>query len=177
MAPSKTLNEPKTPCADDRVLLQPAPPGEHPLIEFRPSSIHGLGGFARVDVAEGTRVIEYLGERITKQESLRRCQDDNVFIFTVNNEFDLDGSVEWNPARLLNHSCSPNCEAQCVDDRIWIVAVRLIRAGEEVTFDYGYDLEHYGDHPCHCGARDCLRYIVSSEFSDLVRRKNSWKND
>ena len=148
---------------------------EHPLVEFRFSSIHGFGGFARVDITQGTQVIEYVGERITKEESLRRCEQENAFVFAVNDQFDLDGSVEWNPARFFNHSCAPNCEAQCIEDRIWIVAAREIRAGEEITFDYGYDLEDYPDHPCACGAPGCLGYIVSSEFTELVRRHQTRK--
>ncbi len=81
------------------------------LLEFRPSSIHGLGGFARCDIAAGTRVIEYLGERITKQESLVRCELNNEYIFGLDEHTDLDGNVSWNPARFINHSCRPNCDA------------------------------------------------------------------
>ncbi len=136
---------------------------------FRDSPIHGHGGFARIDVPEETWVIEYVGEKITKAESLRRCELDNPFIFTLDDEFDLDGAMEWNPARLLNHSCAPNCEAQSDDDRIWIVALRDIKAGEELTFNYNYDLEDYKDHPCRCGSPGCVGYIVAEEFFEHVR--------
>src|SRR6185436_12484213 len=69
---------------------------------------------------------------------------------------DLDGEVAWNPARWLNHSCAPNCDAEWIEGRIWIVARRAIRAGEELTFNYGYDLEDYREHPCRCGSPDCV---------------------
>src|SRR5947208_2083490 len=105
------------------------------LIEFRESRIHGTGGFALGNISAGTRVVEYLGQRIGKEESVRQCQRNNPFIFYVDPEHDLDGNVEWNPARLLNHSCDPNCEAELVDKSIWIVARRDIRAGEEITFN------------------------------------------
>ncbi len=138
---------------------------------FRPSPIHGMGAFARTNISQGTRLIEYVGECIDKQESLRRCEQNNEFIFTLNDTWDLDGKVPYNPARWINHSCSPNCDAEVIDDRIWIVANRDIRAGEEVTFNYGFDLEDYREYPCHCGAPDCVGYMVAQEFFDHVRKQ------
>ncbi len=82
------------------------------LVCFRPSAIHGIGGFAKADMTAGTRVIEYVGEKITKAESLRRCESANEYIFSLDETHDLDGNVPWNPARFLNHSCDPNCEAE-----------------------------------------------------------------
>jgi hypothetical protein len=141
----------------------------HPLIEFRPSAIQGLGGFAKVPIPAGTRVMEYVGERITKAQSLERCAQGNHAIFNLNENWDLDGAVDWNPARFLNHSCAPNCDAEDIEGRIWIVAQRAIEAGEEVTFNYGYDLEDYKENPCRCGATACVGYVVAEEFFDLLR--------
>jgi uncharacterized protein len=141
------------------------------LIEFRASPIHGLGGFARGSIAPHTRVIEYVGERITKAESLRRCAGANAFIFYLDARWDLDGDSPENPARWLNHSCAPNCEAELIDGKLWISSRRAIAAGEEVTFDYGYGLEDLEEHPCHCGAPECAGFIVAAEFHDLVRRR------
>ena len=150
---------------------------EMALVCFHKSVIHGTGGFAKMDIAAGTRVIEYVGEKITKAESLRRCESANEYIFSLDDAHDLDGNVPWNPARFLNHSCDPNCDAEPDGGRVWIVARRGIRAGEEITFNYGYDLEDYRKHPCHCGASDCAGYIVAEEFfghvmwqSELSRR-------
>jgi SET domain-containing protein len=145
------------------------------LIEFRSSSIHGRGGYARVDISAGARIVEYLGGRITKEESLRQCELENPYIFSISEEFDLDGNVDWNPARLLNHSCSANAEAHCLDGRIWIVALRDICAGEEVTFNYNYDLQDYQEHPCQCGSENCVGYIVAEEFFGDVQRANTWR--
>lgn len=146
---------------------------ESDWLVFRQSLIHGTGGFARVNIPKATRVIEYLGERIDKQESLRRCEQNNEYIFTLNNEQDLDGNVKWNPARLLNHSCAPNCEAELSDDRIWIVALQDIMPGEELTFNYGFDPEDYKGYPCHCGAPNCVGYIVAEEFFEHIRKQKS----
>ncbi len=144
------------------------------LIAFKASPIHGLGCFATRAIAKGTRVLEYLGERIDKQESLRRCELNNPYIFSLNDAEDIDGAVEWNPARLINHSCEPNCEAVCEDNRIWIIANRDVRAGEELTFNYGFDLEDYRDYPCTCGSNNCVGFIVAEEFfGHLIRQSGS----
>jgi len=143
---------------------------------FKSSSIHGIGGFARFDILAGTRIIEYVGEIISKQESLARCERNNEYIFAIDDAHDLDGNVDWNPARFLNHSCEPNCEAQFVDGHIWFVAIRNIRAGEEITFNYNYDLEDYREHPCRCGAVSCIGYIVAEEFFEHLRRSGIRKN-
>ncbi len=140
-------------------------------LRIAPSPIHGRGGFATRFFPKDARIIEYGGERITKAESLRRCQQENWFIFGLDEEYDLDGNVEWNLARFLNHSCVPNSEAVCEDGRVWIVALREIQAGEEITFNYGYDLVDYREHPCRCGAPECAGYIVAEDlFPQLARR-------
>lgn len=146
---------------------------ETELTTFRSSLIHGTGGFVRRDVGAGTRVIEYVGERITKAESLKRCEADNEYIFTLDDEHDLDGNVPWNPARFINHSCAPNCEAELDEGRVWIVALRDIKAGEELTFNYNYDLVDYRQHPCRCGTPVCVGYMVAEEFFEHVRVQNS----
>ena len=140
-------------------------------VVFKTSPIHGFGGFARDNISSGTRVIEYIGEKITKQESLARCERSNEYIFAIDDAHDLDGNVDWNPARFLNHSCEPNCEARFEDGHIWVVAVRDVRAGEELTFNYSYDLEDYREHPCHCGAASCVGYMVAEEFFGHLRRQ------
>jgi hypothetical protein len=140
-------------------------------VEARPSGIHGLGLYAVRSIPAETLVIEYVGERITKRESLRRCESGNPFIFSIDKEYDLDGSVEGNLARFINHSCAPNCEAQDHDGRIWIVALRQIETGEELTYNYNYDLEDYPDNPCRCGAPDCLGYMVAGELFEVVRQR------
>jgi uncharacterized protein len=134
------------------------------LLERRTSAIEGDGLYAKTHIAAGDTIIEYTGERLSKAESLRRCIDGNNYIFSINDEFDIDGSVESNFARFINHSCAPNAEAQLEDDRVWIVALRDISPGEEVTFNYGYDLDDYREHPCRCGAANCVGYILAEEY-------------
>ena len=140
------------------------------FIEFHISPIHGTGGFARGDLLAGARLIEYVGERIDKRESLARCERGEHFIFHLDDQWDLDGNSERNPARWLNHSCSPHCDAEYREDRIWIVTTRPVARGEEITFNYGYDLENYRDYPCRCGAAHCVGSIVAEEFFPGLRR-------
>jgi uncharacterized protein len=152
-------------------MLEPAI--QNQLYEVKPSLIHGTGVFARVAIAEETRILEYVGERLTKEESWERRKANNFFIFTVTDDFDIDGAVDWNPARFINHSCGPNCEAREEDEHIWIVALRDIAAGEELSFNYGYDLEDYEEHPCICGAPECVGFMVAEEYFEEIRRKHS----
>ena len=146
-----------------------------PYIVIRSSNIHARGVFARKNIPAGTSVIEYVGEKITKAESDRRAevvlhasQNDKtlgaVYIFTLNKRYDIDGNVPYNTARLINHSCSPNCEAQLIRGHIWIVASRNIQKGEEITYNYGYGFEDYEDHPCYCGSPNCVGYILDEDY-------------
>lgn len=149
---------------------KPATPvSETEWIVFQPSRIHGTGGFARKDISRGAQIIEYVGEKIDKAESLRRCEADNQYIFALDAATDLDGNVDWNPARFINHSCAPNCDAEMDQGRIWIIARRDIQCGEELCFNYGFDLSDYKDYPCHCGSPDCVGFIVAEEFFEHVR--------
>jgi SET domain-containing protein len=144
------------------------------------SGIHGHGVYARVDIPDGTHIIEYTGQRITKAEARRREQqrlarqarggDDCVYIFDVTQRYDLDGRKSRSVARLINHSCAPNCSAEKVRGRIWIVAKRDIPAGTELTFDYGYGFKEWRIHPCRCGSPGCPGFIVNKPQRWRVRQ-------
>ena len=152
------------------------------LAEVRGSIVHGRGMFATQNIPESAEIIEYLGERIDKEESNRRGHalfDESketggaqVYLFTLDDEWDLDGNFEWNTARLVNHSCEPNCEAQIDEElKIWLVALRDISEGEELSFNYGFDLEDYAKHPCRCGSENCMGYIVGEEYWPKLKKK------
>jgi SET domain-containing protein len=146
-------------------------PGEesHSFVAIGTSRIHGEGMFARESIRAGARLIQYRGERISKAESLRRCEAGNQFIFGLSDTEDLDGSSPENFARYINHSCAPNTEARFERGEIWVVAIRDIGAGEEIAFNYSYDLDDYREHPCCCGAPNCAGYMVAEEFFEHVR--------
>ena len=152
------------------------------LYEIRKSSIHNHGAFAVQDIKSGTKVIEYVGEKIPKKESERRVtetieankkDDDNgaVYIFELNKRYDIDGDVPYNEARYVNHSCDPNCETEIIDNRIWIIAIKDIKRGEELTYNYGYDIDDFEDHPCCCGSKRCVGYIADEDHWPKLKRK------
>lgn len=162
-------------------LLQLWKRGQSDLCQIRNSEIHGSGVYASTFIAKETQIIEYIGELIDKDVSEKRANrqhaksletgDAAVYIFTLSKNYDIDGNVPWNTARLINHSCNPNCEAWIVGRRIYIHALRDIEKGEELTFDYGFDIECFEDHPCLCGSNECVGYIVSrSQWPELKER-------
>ena len=159
-------------------------------IEVRESEIHGTGVFARIKVPKGTKVIEYIGEKITKKESERRSialieknhgseTDGAVYIFEVNKHRDIDGNIPENTARFINHSCEPNCEPDVIKNRVWLISTRKINEGEELSYNYGFDLDGYEDHECKCGAKKCVGYITSEDnwpkLKKLIAKKNNKK--
>jgi len=149
--------------------------------EVRRSGIHGRGLFAKKNIPKGTYIIEYVGEKIGKDEShergwaqldhARETGDAAVYLFTLDDDWDIDGNVPENAARLMNHSCDPNCEAFIEDGAIWIASLRKIKKDEELFFNYGFDLENYRDHPCECGAGNCVGYIAGEEYWPELKRK------
>ncbi len=161
-------------------MNHPPPASETPFWRIGKSGIHSRGVFAARAIPRAARIIEYIGVRVTKSESTRRGNElyerakksgsGLVYLFELNKRFDLDGNVAWNPARLLNHGCQPNCESQIVRGRIWIVARRGIKEGDELTYDYGYDIEHYKEHPCRCGSPKCVGYIVRQDQRRRLKR-------
>jgi len=158
--------------------------GESKYCEVRGSLIHGRGVYATTFIPKETRIIEYVGELINKKESDKRALsqhakslqngDAAVYIFTLSKNYDIDGNVPWNTARLINHSCHPNCEAWIVGRRIFIYSLQDIHPGDELTFDYGFDVDCYEDHPCRCGKDGCVGYIVGrAQWEDLKERLTS----
>ena len=137
-----------------------------PLLEVRDSRLHGQGVFAAQHIAKGTRVIEYLGERVSHAEADRRYEhkdaaDNHTVLFIVNARTVIDAGVDGNEARFINHACEPNCESVIEGGRVFIDAIRSIEPGEELTYDY--QIQREPDDPpdvdavfaCRCGFKRC----------------------
>ena len=146
------------------------------------SSIHSSGLFASSDIENGLKIIEYRGLKVTKAQSDNIADihiDANkkegnigaVYIFTLNKTHDINGKVSWNTAKFINHSCDPNCEVDIVRGKIWISSIKDIKKNEELTYDYGYDMHSFEEHPCRCGSKNCLGYIVRSNLRWRVKKK------
>ena len=136
------------------------------LIEVRRSGVHGLGVFATQRIRKGTRIIEYIGERVSHEEADRRYEekditDSHTFLFIVDSKTVIDAGVDGNDARFFNHSCNPNCESTVEKKRVYIETIRDIEAGGELTYDYQIYREE-GDpdnideiFACRCGFAKC----------------------
>jgi SET domain-containing protein len=140
----------------------------------RRSNIHGRGVFSLVEIPKGTRLMEYLGERISHREADRRYATEHehsphTMLFAVDGKVVIDATREGNAARYINHSCEPNCEAVQEDGRIFIETKRAIPAGAELTYDYNLVLDERHTpavkraHACYCGARRCRRTLLGEK--------------
>jgi SET domain-containing protein len=138
----------------------------------RSSGIHGKGVFATAHLPKGTRLIEYKGKRLTEAQVDKRYADDDdphTFLFALDNGMVIDATLGGNSARWINHSCAPNCEAVEDGDRIFIETLRAIRPGEELSYNYGIELEERHTpamkrlYQCRCGARRCKGTILSAK--------------
>lgn|ERR1043166_804827 len=142
---------------------------EYPF-EIRPSPMQGLGAFATRFIPKGTRLIEYTGERLTEAEADARYPDDgtrhHTFLFAIDDDVVIDAAVGGNEARYINHSCAPNCDAVIDGDRLWIETIRNIKPGDELAYDYAYELDEphtpelQARFPCNCGAKRCRGSIL-----------------
>nr|WP_052452704.1 SET domain-containing protein-lysine N-methyltransferase [Noviherbaspirillum autotrophicum] len=143
-----------------------------PAFAVRNSTIHGKGVFATRKIPAGSQIVEYEGERISWKEAVRRENkkapgDFHTFFFSLESGKIIDGGSQGNDARWINHSCEPNCEAREEDGRVFIYALRDIRRGEELNYDYGLLLEQRHTpalkraYACLCGAPNCRHTLLA----------------
>ncbi|HOC97194.1 MAG TPA: SET domain-containing protein-lysine N-methyltransferase [Candidatus Pacearchaeota archaeon] len=150
------------------------------LYIVRNSKVHGKGVFARKNIPKGTKIIEYVGNIVSSKEGLRIYEEQlkksketgvgAVYIFQLNRKQDIDGDVPWNPAKYINHSCNPNCKYKIINNHIWIFSIRDIKKGEELNYDYDYDLDNYQDHLCKCNSKDCLGFIIGKRYRKKFKK-------
>lgn len=184
---SNSKTKPKSSKRGARKAAKPAPRyrskyASSPLIEARHSSIHGTGVYAVAPIKKGTRIIEYLGERISHEEADRRYEhkgeeDGHTFLFIASNRTVIDAGVDGNEARFINHSCAPNCETVIENSRVFIDAIRNIKPGEELGYDYQLTWESTDDpeelalYACRCGAKKCRGTMLDKEPVDKKKKK------
>ncbi len=139
------------------------------LYEIRKSKIQGRGLFAMKRLRPGQKIIQYTGERVDNDEADRRYDEEKMarhhtFLFSLDDNTCIDGDVRTNIARLINHSCDPNCEAIIEKKEIWIYALKNIQPGVELAYDYKYErtggreMEKF--YVCHCGSSKCRGSIM-----------------
>jgi uncharacterized protein len=140
-------------------------------LSARRSNVHGKGLFALQPLAPGERLIEYKGEVTSWRRAAARQRSGagHTFVFGLSNGRVIDGCVDGNSARFLNHACAPNCEAIEMGDRVFIHALRPIAPGEELFIDYSLAVDGpvtddvRDQYRCHCGALTCRRSMLGSD--------------
>jgi hypothetical protein len=153
-----------------------------PSFEVRPSPIAGSGVFATRRIRKGTRIIEYLGQRISADEADARYDDDamknhHTVLFAVDDDTVIDAAVGGNDARFINHTCAPNCEAVSEKGRIFIEAIADIEPGTELGYDYALTRDEPWDprwrklYVCRCGAAECKGTILRSPSPPAPRKR------
>jgi SET domain-containing protein len=162
---------PKNPMTQDGAAITPetasaARPRGGRRIQVRKSGVHGKGVFAAAPIKKGEVLIEYKGEVISWKEALRRHphdpkDPDHTFYFHIDDKHVIDAKFGGNAARWINHACTPNCEADELDGRIFIKALRAIAPGTELFYDYGliidepYTKKLKKQFECRCGTKGC----------------------
>ena len=147
------------------------------LYKIKKSNIDNRGLCAAKDIKKGTRIIEYKGKIITRKQSEEDPKFDNskaIYLFNLNKKYDLDGDFKFNTARLINHSCDPNCEVTGTGLKVWVFAIKDIKKNEELSYDYGFSFDKdYKDYPCNCRSKKCVGYIVREGSRWRIKRQKS----
>jgi len=131
-------------------------------IEVRESGVHGRGMYATKPIPKGARIIEYTGKRALWEDVPDDLADPHTFLFGLDNGIEvIDPTTDGNEARWINHSCDPNCEAIEENGRIFIYALRNLRPGEELFYDYALQVDEpisrevAEESRCFCGSSRC----------------------
>ena len=139
------------------------------------SGINNLGLFAKSDINKGEKVIEYKGRKFTHKQVEENDRFDNskaIYLFTLNERYVLDGDTKINTAKYINHSCDPNCEVDIIKGKIWIIAIKDIKKGDELSYDYGFGYDSdFRQFPCKCGSKNCCGYIVRDDQRWRINKK------
>ena len=149
------------------------------LYKIKKSNIDNRGLHAATNIKKNTKIIEYKGKIITVKETETNPKFDNdkaIYLFNLNKKYDLDGDFKYNTARLINHSCDPNCEVFGTGLKVWVYAMKNIKKGDELSYDYGFSFdEDYKNYPCKCGTSKCVGYIVREGSRWRLKKKKKLK--
>lgn len=157
---------------------------EDAFYEVRNSSIDNKGVFAIKFIPKKTRILQYKGDILEDGPDLderykKQISEGKFYFFELDVKRTIDGSVIDNDAKYVNHSCNPNCKTIIHNEEIWYVAKRDIRAGEELSVDYRYEIINPIE-KCRCNSRKCRGYILAKryvkEYKKELNKKEEQKN-
>jgi len=147
------------------------------LYKNKKSNIHRDGLSAATNIKKGQKIIQYKGKKVSLNKVETNSKYDNekeIYLFNLNKRYDLDGDFKYNTARLINHSCNPNCEVLEDNKKLWIFAMRDIKKNEELTYDYGFSFDKdYKQYVCKCGSKNCVGYIVREGSRWRIKKTRS----
>lgn len=144
--------------------------GSEALLEIRQSAVHGTGVYAKQPIQKGHRIIEYTGRIVAWKKASDQADGPHTFLFGLTNGRDvIDPAVNGNEARWINHSCDPNCEAIEEGNRVFIYALKPLRPGDELFYDYGLEVDQprtpelEKEYRCFCGAVRCRGTLLAKK--------------
>ena len=155
-------------------------------IVVRHSKVHGYGCFARQFIPKGTRIIEYLGERISHKEADKRYEgadvnDNHTFLFIADRKTVIDATRGGNESRFVNHHCDGNCESETEKGRVFVEAIKDIKKGEELGYDYQIGRDR-NDPPnvdeiyaCRCGSPKCRGSMLWPPMKEFCKQQAAKK--
>jgi SET domain-containing protein len=155
-------------------------------IVVRRSKVHGNGCFARRDIPKGTRIIEYLGERISHKEADDRYEgsdvnDNHTFLFIADRKTVIDATRGGNESRWVNHHCDGNCESETEKGRVFVDTIKDIKKGEELGYDYQIGRDR-NDPPnvdeiyaCRCGSPKCRGSMLWPPLKEFRKQQAARK--
>jgi len=147
------------------------------LYKNKKSNIHRHGLSASQNIKKGQKIIQYKGKKVSLYKVETDPKYDNekeIYLFNLNKKYDLDGDFKFNTARLINHSCNPNCEVLEDNKQLWIFAMKNIKKNEELTYDYGFSFDKdYKQYICKCGGKNCVGYIVREGSRWRIKKSKS----
>jgi len=161
---------------------KPSKSEAHALYKVTRSKVHGFGAFATRDIKKGETIDEYLGDRISHAQADKRYEDhdendNHTFLFIVDKKTVIDAGVGGNDARFINHKCDPNCESEIKKGRVFIIATRAIKKGDEIGYDYQIgrekdDPENVDEiYACRCGSPKCRGTMLWPPKKETPKRR------
>lgn len=146
------------------------------FVQIKASRVHAKGLYAKCAIAEDTPIIEYIGDKVTRKQAENSVSGSGcIYWFELNQRYLIDGDVDENIAKYINHACDPNCYIDIIKHRIWVYALRDIKKGEELSYDYGFERTGWHERPCRCRSEPCFGFIVARGHRSSIQKTKRYQ--